>query len=95
MPVRRESLFFHGDFRLLWLGDTVSQFGSVVTNTAAPLLAALVLAATPFQMGLLGAADNAAFLLVGLPAGAWVDRMRRRGVMVAADLARAVLLGSV
>jgi len=95
MPVRRESLFFHRDFRLLWLGDTVSQFGSIVTNTAAPLLAALVLAATPFQMGLLGAADTAAFLLVGLPAGAWVDRMRRRPLMLSADLGRALLLASI
>jgi predicted MFS family arabinose efflux permease len=77
------------------LGDTVSQFGSIVTNTAAPLLAALVLAATPFQMGLLGAADTAAFLLVGLPAGAWVDRMRRRPLMLSADLGRAVLLASI
>jgi predicted MFS family arabinose efflux permease len=93
--VRRESLFFHRDFRLLWLGDTVSQFGSIVTNTAAPLLAALVLAATPFQMGLLGAADTAAFLLVGLPAGAWVDRMRRRPLMLSADLGRALLLASI
>lgn len=93
--MRRDSLFFHRDFRLLWLGDTVSQFGSIVTNTAAPLLAALVLAATPFQMGLLNAADTAAFLLVGLPAGAWVDRMRRRPLMVSADLGRAVLLASI
>jgi MFS family permease len=88
-------LFFHRDFRLLWIGDTVSQFGSIVTNVAAPLLAALVLAATPFQMGLLTAADTAAFLLVGLPAGAWVDRMRRRPLMLSADLGRAVLLASI
>jgi len=93
--VRRDSLFFHRDFRLLWLGDTVSQFGSIVTGTAAPLLAALVLAATPFEMGLLNAADTAAFLLVGLPAGAWVDRMRRRPLMISADLGRAVLLASI
>lgn len=93
--MRRESLFFHRDFRLLWLGDTVSQFGSLITNTAAPLLAALVLAATPFEMGVLNAADTAAFLLVGLPAGAWVDRMRRRPLMLASDLGRAVLLASI
>ncbi|HEX9334616.1 MAG TPA: MFS transporter, partial [Pseudonocardiaceae bacterium] len=71
------------------------QFGSIVTNTAAPLVAALVLAATPFEMGLLNAADTAAFLLVGLPAGAWVDRMRRRPLMLSADLGRAVLLASI
>jgi MFS family permease len=93
--VRRDSLLHHRDFRLLWLGDTVSQFGSIVTNTAAPLLAALVLAATPLQMGLLNAADTAAFLLVGLPAGAWVDRMHRRPLMLGADLGRALLLASV
>jgi MFS family permease len=88
-------LFFHRDFRLLWTGDTISQFGSTITQVAAPLLAALVLAATPFQMGLLGAADTAAFLLVGLPAGAWVDRMRRRPLMLSADLGRAVLLATI
>jgi len=93
--VRRDSLFFHRDFRLLWTGDTISQFGSIITTTAAPLVAALVLAATPFQMGLLNAADTAAFLLVGLPAGVWVDRMRRRPLMMAADVGRAVLLASI
>ncbi|HEY3753206.1 MAG TPA: MFS transporter [Pseudonocardiaceae bacterium] len=91
----RDSLWTHRDFRLLWAGDTVSQFGETITNTAAPLLAALVLAATPFEMGVLNAADTAAFLLVGLPAGAWVDRMRRRPLMLAADLGRAVLLASI
>jgi MFS family permease len=93
--VARDSLWTHRDFRLLWAGDTVSQFGETITNTAAPLLAALVLAATPFEMGLLTAADTAAFLLIGLPAGAWVDRMRRRPLMLAADIGRALLLASV
>lgn len=91
----QDSLWRHRDFRLLWVGDTVSQFGSMITQTAAPLLAALVLAATPFQMGLLSAADTAAFLLIGLPAGAWVDRMRRRPLMIGADIGRALLLASI
>jgi MFS family permease len=91
----RDSLWRHRDFRLLWLGDSGSQFGEMITNTAAPLLAALVLAATPFQMGLLNAADTAAFLLIGLPAGAWVDRMRRRPLMLGANVGRAALLASV
>ncbi|HKN96326.1 MAG TPA: MFS transporter [Pseudonocardiaceae bacterium] len=90
-----DSLWRHRDFRRLWLGDTGSQFGEMVTNTAAPLLAALVLAATPFQMGVLNAADTAAFLLIGLPAGAWVDRMRRRPLMLGVNVGRAVLLASV
>ncbi|HWC83266.1 MAG TPA: MFS transporter [Pseudonocardiaceae bacterium] len=89
------SLFRHRDFRLLWVGQTISELGSNVTTTAVPLLAALVLAATPFQMGLLAAAPTTAFLLIGLPAGVWVDRMRRRSLMLGADLGRAALLLSV
>ncbi|HWE92117.1 MAG TPA: MFS transporter [Pseudonocardiaceae bacterium] len=91
----RTSLLFHRDFRLLWIGDSVSQVGTWVTQTSVPLLAALVLAATPLQMGLLTAAQEGAFLLIGLPAGVWVDRMRRRPLMLGADLGRAALLLSV
>lgn len=89
------SLWRHADFRRLWAGDTVSQFAGFVGNTALSLLAATVLAAGPFQMGLLTASENAAFLLLGLPAGVWVDRMRRRPLMIRADLTRAVVLLSV
>ena len=83
--MRRDSLWFHPDFRRLWAGDTVSQTGNFVGQTVIPLLAATVLAATPFQMGLLTATEDAAFLLIGLPAGVWVDRMRRRPLMLRAD----------
>jgi len=93
--VRRDSLWFHPDFRRLWAGDTISQFGQSAGRTALPLLAATVLLASPFQMGLLTAAGNAAFLVLGLPAGVWVDRMRRRPLMMAADLTRAALLLTV
>ncbi|HZG89203.1 MAG TPA: MFS transporter [Pseudonocardia sp.] len=85
----------HRDFLLLWTGETVSQIGTMVSRLALPLLAATALAATPWQMGLLTAASTAAFLLVGLPAGALLDRVRRRPVMIAADLARFVLFGWV
>ncbi|WP_435582765.1 MFS transporter [Amycolatopsis thermoflava] len=91
MP-RRDSLWFHSGFRLLWAGDTVSQAGTFVGITVLPLLAATVLSATPGEMGLLTAAENAAFLLIGLPAGVWVDRMKRRPLMLRADFARAALL---
>ncbi|WP_260610833.1 MFS transporter [Streptomyces sp. WAC06614] len=84
-----------GDFRRLWAADTVSQAGSAVTLLALPLVAIGTLHATPFQAGLLVTAEYLAFLLIGLPAGAWVDRTRHRPVMVAADLARAALLLSV
>lgn len=93
--MRRESLLFHRDFRRLWAGDTISQFGASVGQTVLPLLAATVLAATPFEMGLLTAAETAAFLLIGLPAGVWVDRMRRRRLMLTADFIRSGLLGTV
>jgi MFS family permease len=90
----RGVLFRHRDFRLLWGGETISEFGSQVSLLAIPLLAVRTLHATPFQMGLLTAASTAAFLIVGLPAGVWIDRTRRRWVMIAADLGRVVTIGS-
>jgi predicted MFS family arabinose efflux permease len=77
------------------MGDTISQFGSSVGSTVIPLLAAGVLSATPVEMGLLTAASTMAFLLIGLPAGVWVDRMRRKPLMIAMDIARAALLLTV
>ncbi len=88
-------LLRHRDFRLLWGGETVSELGSQVSLLAIPLLAVRTLHATTFEMGLLTAASTAAFLIVGLPAGVWVDRVRRRRVMIAADLGRLLALGSV
>ncbi|MFB9689320.1 MFS transporter [Amycolatopsis plumensis] len=93
--MHRGSLFRHADFRRLFAGDTASQFGTTVGYTAIPLLAAVTLAATPFEMGLLTAAQTLAFLLIGLPAGVWVDRLRRRRVMLTADFVRFALLLSV
>jgi len=93
--VDRGSLLFHADFRRLWIGDAISQVGTMVTMLAMPLLAVKVLHATPFEVGLLTTFEFLAFLVIGLPAGAWVDRMRRRDVMIAADLGRMVILGSV
>jgi MFS family permease len=84
-----------GDFRRLWIGHTISQFGSQIGMLAIPLTAAITLDASTFEVGALTAFQYAAFLLVGLPAGAWVDRMRRRPVLIAADLARAGLIASV
>lgn len=89
------ALLFHRDFRLLWAGDAVSQLGTMVTMLALPLLAVKTLRATPFEVGLLTTFETLAFLLIGLPAGAWVDRMRRRNVLIACDIARAVSLGSL
>ncbi len=88
-------LLQHRDFRLLWGGETVSELGSQVSLLAIPLLAVRTLDATTFEMGLLTAASTAAFLVVGLPTGVWVDRVRRRRVMIGADLGRVLALGSV
>ena len=89
------SLWRHQDFMKLWAGQTVSELGSVVTRTAVPLVALLVLGAGPFEMALLVVAASLAVLLVGFFAGAWVDRVRRRPVLIWADVLRAVLLFSI
>ena len=91
----QDSLWRHPDFRRLWAGDTVSQFGMMVGGIVIPLLAVTRLAASPWQMGVLTAAETAAFLLIGLPAGVWVDRMRRRPLMLRMDFLRAALLLTV
>ncbi len=79
----------------LWAGQTVSELGSVVTRTAVPLVALLVLGAGPFEMALLVVSASLGVLLVGLVAGAWVDRLRRRPLLIWADAIRAVLLASI
>jgi MFS family permease len=89
------SLWRNADFRKLWTGQTISELGSVVTRTAVPLVAVLVLAAGPLQMAFLVVSASLAVLLVGLFAGAWVDRLRRRPILIWSDAVRAVLLFSI
>jgi MFS family permease len=79
----------------LWAGQTVSELGSVVTRTAVPLVALLVLGAGPPEMALLIVSGSLAVLLVGLVAGAWVDRLQRRPLLIWADVIRAVVLFSI
>lgn len=88
----RGGLLRNPDFRRLWMAEGVSQLGSQITAIALPLIAAATLHATPFEVGVLAAASWLPYLLFGLVAGVWVDRLRRRPVMVAADLLRAVAL---
>ena len=83
------------EFRKFWFGQTVSLFGSQVTFLALPLTAIFLLDATPLQMGILGAAEFAPFLFLTLFAGAWIDRIRRRPVLLAANVARAGLIGAL
>jgi Na+/melibiose symporter-like transporter len=89
------SLIHHPDFRRLWTGDAFGQLGAQLTALALPIFAVQQLSATEWQMGVLNAAEYAAFLVIGLPAGAWVDRMRKRKVLIVADLVRAAVLAVV
>jgi len=88
-------LRFDPDFLKLWAGQAISQIGSNITAVGLPITAILVLTASPLQMGFLAGASAAPVLVCGLFAGAWADRLRRRPLLVAADLGRAVVLGMI
>jgi MFS family permease len=92
---KRDSLWRHRDFMLLWGGQTVSEMGSSVTQLALPLTAVVLLKASTFEVGLLTSAATAAFALIALPAGAIVDRHAKRGIMLACDAARVLIIGWV
>ncbi|MYS37553.1 putative MFS family arabinose efflux permease [Streptomyces sp. KhCrAH-43] len=82
--IRVSLLRRHRDFRLLWCGEVTGKFGSSVRAVAMPLIAVSTLHASTWEVGLLSASAWLPWLLIGLPAGAWVDRMRRRPVMLSA-----------
>ncbi|WP_337724351.1 MFS transporter [Saccharothrix sp. CCNWLW140] len=82
-------------FLLLWSGQSVSLVGSQITALALPLVAALTLGATAWDMGLLAACARAPYLVLGLPAGVWVDRLPRRPLLVACALGQAAALAVV
>ena len=92
---QRSGLWRHPEFLKLWSAQTISLFGSMIGRFALPLVAIYTLDASPFQVATLGAANVAPGLLLGLFAGVWVDRLRRRPLLIAADLGRALLIGSV
>ncbi|MEU6869109.1 MFS transporter [Streptomyces sp. NPDC046751] len=83
------------DFRRLFAATALGQLGDRIIFLALPLVAVLALNADEFQVGLLAAMTTAGSLLVGLPAGAWVDRMRKRSVMISTDLVRALVLMTI
>src|SRR5918911_680085 len=91
----RASLWRHREFVKLWTGQSISQIGSRITRTALPFAAVLALNAGPFEMGVLAGASAASGLVFGLFAGAWADRVRRRPILIGADLARAAILITV
>lgn len=94
-PRSRRSLWRDGNFLTMWSGQASAQFGTQITELTIPVLAVLLLDATEFEVGILGAAGLAAFLVIGLPAGAWIDRLRKRHVMIVANIVRAATLAAV
>ena len=89
---RLAGLWRHPDFLKLWGAETVSLLGTQATFLAVPLTAALLLDASPRQMGVLGALGGTAAFFCGFFSGAFVDRLRRRPVLVGADLLNALIL---
>jgi MFS family permease len=89
------SLWRNRDFLRFWSAQTISQLGSNVTLLALPLAAILVLDASAFEVAALAAVEWVPWILFSLPAGAWVDRLPRRPVLIATDLARAAALVSI
>ena len=88
-------LLWQRSFRLLWIGETVSQLGNAMAVVGVPLVAVIVLHASTFVIGVLTAAAWLPWLIIGLPAGAWVDRLPARPVMIACDVISAVVYASV
>jgi MFS family permease len=80
--VLRGELWSNPDFLLLWAGQTISLAGSQIGGIALPLVAILTLNATTFQLGVLRGLGTLPYFLIALPAGVWVDRLRRRPVLI-------------
>ena len=93
--LRPRGLLARADVRSLWLGETISELGSTVSSLAIPLVAVVTLHAGPFATSMLIAAAWLPWVLIGLPAGAWVDRLAPRTVMIAADMVSVLAFVSV
>jgi MFS family permease len=91
----RGGLWRHGDFLKLWSAESISQLGSQISGLALPLLAVLVLDASAFAVSALFVVEFLPFILFAIPAGVWVDRLRRKPLLVIADIGRALLLASI
>src|SRR6185312_13121651 len=88
-------LWENADFVKLWTGQSISELGSQVSALAIPWVGAVSLDASPFEFSLLGVLGFLPFILFALPAGVWVDRLRRRQILIVGDSARAVLLALI
>jgi MFS family permease len=93
--LRMSPIWRHRDFRRLWIGETISEIGSSLSGFALPIVAAVTLGATAGQMGVIRGLSTIPTLVIGLVAGAWVDRMSRQRLLIAINLAAAVVIASV
>jgi MFS family permease len=91
----RGALWANADFLNLWTGQSISELGSQVSQLAIPIVAAIALHASPIVFSLLTVFGFLPFIFFALPAGAWVDRMRRKPILIVGDSARAVLLATI
>jgi MFS family permease len=89
------TLWSEASFLKLWIGQSISNFGSEITELALPLTAVVILHASSAQMGVLRAMLTLPALLMSLLFGVWVDRLRRRPLLMAADVGRMLLLGLI
>lgn len=92
---QRGDLLRHADFLNVWTAETISHFGAQISLFAVPLIAAVSLGASPLQMGVLAAAGRVPQLLLGFIAGAWVDRLPRRPIMIAANVGRMIVTAMI
>ena len=90
-----DSLWRHRDFIRLWVAQGISAFGARITREGLPILAVTTLAAAPGALGVLAAVGSAAALIIGLTSGSFIDRSRRRPILIGADLLRALVLLSL
>ena len=93
--INKQSVLRQRGFLALWIGQSVSAVGSQISGLAMPVIAVTFLSATELEMGFLNAASTSAFLVVGLLAGAWVDRWIKRRVMLVADLVRMLAVATI
>ncbi|HUF01451.1 MAG TPA: MFS transporter [Gaiellaceae bacterium] len=91
----RGGLWRHGDFLKLWSAETISQVGSQVDDLAIGFVAIIVLDASAFEVAVIGTLNFLPFILFTLPAGVWVDRLRRKPILIVGDFSRAALLATI
>lgn len=95
LAIKKESLWRDRNFMCLWMGQSVSEMGSSITNIILPLLAIITLSATPGEIGLLRAMASIAVLLASIPSGVYIDRFNKRSLMIVCDFVRAAILVTV